>query len=86
MISGAFIFLFFNKSGISTIFPIFLILGYFSFKTFDGKSAISENHSNLNPKGFQAMDAASIPEQTLPTVYLFFFGIFSKSFLRSYQY
>lgn len=41
--------------------------GYLSAKTLDGKSAISENQSNVNPKGSQATEAASIPEQMLPT-------------------
>jgi hypothetical protein len=45
------------------------MLGYFSFNTAAGKEAISENHLKENPNGSQATHAASIPEQTLPTVF-----------------
>ena len=43
------------------------MLGYFSAKTRDGKSAISENHSKFIPIGSHATEAASMPEHTLPT-------------------
>lgn len=42
--------------------------GYFSARTLEGNGAISENQSKWTPKGPQATDAASMPEQTLPTV------------------
>lgn len=55
-------------SGILFISPTLAIFGYFSDSTLDGKSAISENHLKESPNGSQATEAASIPEQILPTV------------------
>ena len=69
--------------GISIISPKLQILGYLSASTRDGKSAISENHSKCKPNGSQATEAASIPEQILPTVVISK-GIFS--FHEFYMY
>ena len=55
----------------SFISPTFTLSGYLSSRTFEGNSAISENHSKSKPKGSHATDAASIPEHTLPTVFIF---------------
>jgi len=52
------------------ISPRFIICGNFSFNTLDGNGAISENHLKSNPSGFQATEAASIPEHILPTVFI----------------
>ena len=46
------------------------IEGYFSLKINDGNGAISENHSKCIPNGSHATEAASIPEQMLPTVFI----------------
>ena len=66
--SGAWIDSFKIREGMLFISPMFGMCGYFSFNNWDGKFAISENQLNSNPSGFHATEAASIPEQTLPTV------------------
>ena len=46
------------------------LLGIFPLKLVMEKGAISENHLKDTPIGFQATDAASIPEHILPTVFI----------------
>ena len=68
-------------SGILFISPTLAIFGYFSDSTLDGKSAISENHLKESPNGSQATEAASIPEQILPTVLIIFSKLPRKNIL-----